>query len=146
MGPKQKWRKPHKSSISDAERLAPNDIYNNGQLVATKFQVCITISCAFRKFEGPFSRLKIKADARILRLLKMSDVVKKCKREGPKDIYVCLGHFHREGRPIVSDFLRTKQLPDPVQIRSSDATKYTLGTYWKKQAMLIQPVPVEVSI
>jgi hypothetical protein len=131
--------KSKKTHLSDMERFSPDEIFDDdGQLVASKLEICILTKCHFSFREGKTSRLKVKANWDILKQLNLYEIVRKDTRKGNKDIFLCFGHLHQTRVPTATtlkDFLQTKLIPEKIRINSRDARTATPSRYWRKRDM-----------
>ncbi len=130
-------KKPQKSFLSDAERLAPDEIYDeDGQLLASKLESCVLTKCDFNTRDGRMARIKIKANTCILKQLNLLNKVRSDSRKGNKDIFICYGHFHIKHLPTATalkQFLETKLIPANIKLNSKNAKVCNASVYWRKK-------------
>jgi hypothetical protein len=126
-------------SLPDQEKLAPLEVFNEeGELVASKEEICILLKCRYNYRDGRASRLKVKASAEILQQLGLLEWVKRDTRKANKDIYICIGHLtHKKlsSLEIVNSLLQVKVLPAGIQIQSKGAKTMAPPNYWRKRDM-----------
>ena len=92
------------SIMADIQEV-PDQIFNNGELVASKHENCIILDCQFMKKNEKV--MKVKANENICDQLNLMDTIKNDPRKGSKDIFLCIAHIAKPSNAM-QVVMRTK--------------------------------------
>jgi hypothetical protein len=126
------------SIMADIQEV-PDEIFNNGELVASKHENCIILDCQFMKKNEKV--MKVKANENICDQLNLTDIIKNDPRKGSKDIFLCIAHIAKPSNAM-QVVMRTKNIPVDAILRSFNFKTANLVRYWRRRDLAkLQEVP-----
>jgi hypothetical protein len=126
------------SIMADIQEV-PDEIFNNGELVASKHENCIILDCQFMKKNEKV--MKVKANENICDQLNLMDTIKNDPRKGSKDIFLCIAHIAKPSNAM-QVVMRTKNIPVDAILRSFNFKTANLVRYWRRRDLAkLQEVP-----
>ena len=126
------------SIMADIQEV-PDQIFNNGELVASKHENCIILDCQFMKKNEKV--MKVKANKNICDQLNLTDIIKHDPRKGSKDIFLCIAHIAKPSNAM-QVVMRTKNIPVDAILRSFNFKTANLVRYWRRRDLAkLQEVP-----